>query len=275
MPAGSSSPAPVRTGSANAGGRLVVPFHGEGEHRVFILRLTRLVHADVSAHRRAAAVAVRFTRQLLAADAEGRIRRGVFNARQLRQRRNRRINDVVQLSPVNLTVVDGAVQRMQPAPAFQHYGFRVVVSRIVNPKKRWARPSLFTTVPSLSAKLAAESTVRFVHNRGALMIHHHHQRRFRQRSVNARGGSMTVKVVFQHDNRVCGAAFQFVQRLFKRAAADHAQSDAVNRPGDHGHPDTAPRPFRAFATLAAARMISMLPALVPEMISGFFAPASA
>lgn len=132
MPAGSSSPAPVRTGSANAGGRLVVPFHGEGEHRVFILRLTRLVHADVSAHRRAAAVAVRFTRQLLAANAEGRIRRGVFNARQLRQRGNRRINDVVQLSPVNLTVVDGAVQRMQPAPAFQHYGFRVVVSRIVN-----------------------------------------------------------------------------------------------------------------------------------------------
>lgn len=94
--------------------------------------------------------------------------------------------------------------------------------------------------------------MRFVHNRGALMIHHHHQRRFRQRSVNARGGSMTVKVVFQHDNRVCGAAFQFVQRLFKRAAADHAQSDAVNRPGDHGHPTSAPRPFRAFATLAAA-----------------------
>lgn len=158
MPAGSSSPAPKRTDLRTRGGRLVVPFHGEGEHRVFILRLTRLVHADVSAHRRAAAVAVRFTRQLLAADAEGRIRRGVFNARQLRQRGNRRINDVVQLSPVNLTVVDGAVQRMQPAPAFQHYGFRVVVSRIVNWKKRWARPSLFTTVPSLSAKLAAEST---------------------------------------------------------------------------------------------------------------------
>lgn len=88
--------------------------------------------------------------------------------------------------------------------------------------------------------------MRFVHNRGALMIHHHHQRRFRQRSVNARGGSMTVKVVFQHDNRVCGAAFQFVQRLFKRAAADHAQSDAVNRPGDHGHPDIGAAAFQSF-----------------------------
>lgn len=247
MPAGSSSPAPGERDLRTRGGRLVVPFHGEGEHRVFILRLTRLVHADVSAHRRAAAVAVRFTRQLLAANAEGRIRRGVFNARQLRQRGNRRINDVVQLSPVNLTVVDGAVQRMQPAPAFQHYGFRVVVSRIVNLEETLGATFVVHhgTVAFRKA-CRGEHQVRFVHNRGALMIHHHHQRRFRQRSVNARGGSMTVKVVFQHDNRVCGAAFQFVQRLFKRAAADHAQSDAVNRPGDHGHPDIGAAAFQSF-----------------------------
>ncbi len=92
--------------------------------------------ADVGAHRRAAAVAVRFTRQLLTANAEGRIRRGVFNARQLRQGGNRGIDDVVQLRPVNLTVVNGAVQGMQPAPAFQHDGFRVVVGRVVDWKKR-------------------------------------------------------------------------------------------------------------------------------------------
>ncbi len=216
MPAGVPARRPGERDLRTRGGRLVVPFHGEGEHRVFILRLTRLVHADVGAHRRAAAVAVWFTRQLLTADAEGRIRRGIFNARQLRQRGNRRIDDVVQLRPVNLTVVDGAVQRMQPAPALQHHGFRIVVSRIVNLEETLSAAFVVHHGPVAFRKACGrEHQVRFVHNRGALMVNHHHQRGFRQRSVNARGGSMTVKVVFQHDNRVCGAAFQFVQRLFK------------------------------------------------------------
>jgi hypothetical protein len=48
---------------------------------------------------------VRFTRQFLTANAEGRIRRGIFNARQLRQRGNGGVDNVVQLRPVNLTVV--------------------------------------------------------------------------------------------------------------------------------------------------------------------------
>lgn len=88
--------------------------------------------------------------------------------------------------------------------------------------------------------------MRFVHNRGALMVNHHHQRRFRKRCVDARGGSMTVQVVFQHDNRVCGAAFQFVQRLFKRAATDHAQTDAVHRAGNHRDANIGAAAFQRF-----------------------------
>ena len=78
---------------------------------------------------------------------------------------------------------------------------------------------------------------------------------------------MTVKVVFQHDNRVCGAAFSSSSSASsKRAAADHAQTDAVHRPGDRSHADVSAAALsEAFATLAAAGwMISMLPALVPE-----------
>ena len=136
---------------------------------------------------------------------------------------------------------------MQPAPAFQHHGFRVVVSRIVNLEETLGAAFVVHhgTVAFRKA-CRGEHQVRFVHNRGALMINHHHQRRFRQRSVDARGGSMTVQVVFQHDNRICGTAFQFVQRLFKRAAADHAQANAVHRAGDHSHAHIGAAAFQRF-----------------------------
>ena len=90
--------------------RLVVPFHGEGEHGVFILRLARFVHADIGAHRGTAAVTVRFTRQFLAANAEARFRRGIFNACQLRQFFHHRVDNVVELRPVHFTALHGAVQ---------------------------------------------------------------------------------------------------------------------------------------------------------------------
>ena len=190
---------------------------------------------------------MRFTRQFLPTNAEGRIRRGIFYARQLRQCGNRGIDNVVQLRPVNLTVVNGAVQRMQPAPAFQHHGFRVVVGRVVDLEETLgAAFVVHHGAVAFRKACRGEHQVRFVHNRRALMVNHHHQRRFGERCVDAGGGSMTVKVVFQHDNCVCGAAFQFVERLLERAAADHTQTDAVHRAGNHGHADVGATAFQGF-----------------------------
>ena len=146
------------------------------------------MHADVGAHRRTSAVAVRFTSQLLTANAEGRIRRGVFDPGQLRQGGNGGVNHVVQLRPVNLTIVHCAVQRVQPAPAFQHHGFRIVIGRVVNLEE--ALGATFVVDHGTVAFREAcrgEHQMRFFHNRRTLMVNHHDQRRFRQRRVNAGG----------------------------------------------------------------------------------------
>lgn len=55
-----------------------------------------------------------------------------------------------------------------------------------------------------------------------------------------------MQVVFQHDNRIGCAGFQFAQRLFKRAAADHAEANAVDRAGDHRHADIDTAAFQGF-----------------------------
>lgn len=68
------------------------------------------MHADIGAHRRTTAVTMRFARQLLPTNAEGRIRRGVLNAGKLRHGGNDRVDHVVKLSPVHFAVFDGAVQ---------------------------------------------------------------------------------------------------------------------------------------------------------------------
>ena len=190
--------------------RLVVPFHREGEHGVFILRLARFVHADIGAHRGTAAVTVRFTRQFLAANAEACFRRGIFNACQLRQFFHYRVDNVVELRPVHFTTLYGAVQGVQPAPAFQHHGVAVVVRRIVNLEETLGATFVVDngTVAFCEA-CRREHQVRFVHDRGALMVNDHYQRRFGERGVNASGRGVAMQVVFQHHNGVSGTGLQF------------------------------------------------------------------
>lgn len=92
------------------GGWLVVFFYGEGEYCVFILWLMWFVYVDVSVYCCVVVVVVWFMCQFLVVDVEGCIWCGVFNVCQLWQCGNCCINDVVQLSLVNLMVVDGVVQ---------------------------------------------------------------------------------------------------------------------------------------------------------------------
>ncbi|MNM26431.1 hypothetical protein D3C81_368940 [compost metagenome] len=95
------------------------------------------MHADVGTHGGTATGAVRRTGQLLAANAETRIRRRVHNTLQLRQRRDAGCDHVVELRPIHVAAGVGGMQRVHPAPAFQHHGVNVflrivVISRIVN-----------------------------------------------------------------------------------------------------------------------------------------------
>ena len=117
---------------------------------------------------------------------------------------------MVELRPVHFTAQQGAVQRVQPAPAFQHHGFRVVVGRVVDLEETLGAAFVVHhgTVAFRKA-CRGEHQVRFVHNRGALMIHHHHQRRFSQRSIHAGSGSVTMQIVFQHHHRIGASGFQF------------------------------------------------------------------
>ena len=92
--------------------RLVVTFHREGEHGVNILRLTRLMNADIGAHGGTTAVTVRFTGQFLPTNTECRIRRSIFDTCQFRDFRHNSVNHMVELRPVHFTAQQGAVQRV-------------------------------------------------------------------------------------------------------------------------------------------------------------------
>ncbi|CSS64145.1 Uncharacterised protein [Shigella sonnei] len=84
------------------------------------------------------------------------------------------------------------------------------------------------------------------HNRCALMINHHHQRRFSQRSIHAGSGSVTMQIVFQHHHRVGASGFQFGQRFFKRTATHNAQPHAVDGTGNHGDTNVSAATFQGF-----------------------------
>ena len=57
---------------------------------------------------------------------------------------------------------------------------------------------------------------------------------------------MAMQVIFQHHNGVSGTGFQFAQRGFQRAAANHTQTDAVHRTGNHGHANVSTAAFQSF-----------------------------
>ena len=117
---------------------------------------------------------------------------------------------MVELRPVHFTALHGAVQRVQPAPAFQHHGVAVVVGRVINLEETLGAAFVVDHRPvAFCEACRREHQVRFVHDRGALMVDNHHQRRSGERGVNASGRSMAMQVVFQHHNGVSGTGFQF------------------------------------------------------------------
>jgi hypothetical protein len=142
---------------------------------------------------------------------------------------------------------------VQPAPAFQHNRFAVVVGRVINLEEALGASFVVDnrTVAFCEA-CRRQHQMRMVHNRRALMVNNHHQRRFIQRGIYATGRSMTMQIVFQHDNRISGAGFQFGQRVIQRTAAIIPRPTLLVERAIMVIPTSAPRPFSAFATLAAA-----------------------
>src|SRR3990167_623173 len=107
-----------------------IAFHGEGKSRILVLRLARLMHADIGAHGGATAVTMRLTGQLEALDAEGGVGRGFADARQQAVAGSNGSGHRIQLGPVERLALQGAVQRMQPAPAFANQDIAVVIARL-------------------------------------------------------------------------------------------------------------------------------------------------
>src|SRR3546814_6752318 len=100
-------------------------FHREAQRGVRVLRLTRLVHALVGAHRGTAGITMRLTRDLHAIDAECRIRRCADDAGQRRYRLRAGDGHVIENLPAARTFEVG-----QPAPRLDPTNARVVVSQI-------------------------------------------------------------------------------------------------------------------------------------------------
>ncbi len=101
---------------------------------------------------------------------------------------------------------------MQPAPAFQHNRLVIVVGRIINLEE--ALRAAFVVddrTIAFGEACRGKHQMRVFHNRRALMVNHHHQRRFGERSVHARSACMTVEIVFQHHHGVRAAGFQLAR----------------------------------------------------------------
>ncbi|GDV01869.1 hypothetical protein ExPUPEC79_03802 [Escherichia coli] len=102
------------------------------------------------------------------------------------------------------------MQRVQPAPAFQHDSLAVVISRIVNLEETLGAAFVVDhRTVAFSKAGSRKHQMSVFHNRCALMVNHHHQRRFSQRSIHAGSGSVTMQIVFQHHHRVGASGFQF------------------------------------------------------------------
>ncbi|MNE40714.1 hypothetical protein D3C80_1347510 [compost metagenome] len=52
-----------------------------------------------------------------------------------------------------------------------------------------------------------------------------------------------MQVVLKHDDAISGTGFEFAERLFQRAAADHTQTHAVHRASNHGHANVSTTAF--------------------------------
>ena len=139
------------------------------------------------------------------------------------------------------------MQRVQPAPAFQHHSFAVVIGRIVNLEETLGTAFVVDhRTVTFSKAGGGKHQMGVFHDRRALMVNHHHQRRFRQRSIHAGSGSVTMQIVLQHHHRVGASGFQFGQRFFKRSTAHNAQPHAVDGTGNHGDTDVSAATFQGF-----------------------------
>src|SRR5690606_6235476 len=123
------------------------------------------------AHRRAAAVAMRLTRDLETADAEVGGGGGFNNTRQCRDGRRTIRGDLIELRPADVLVVHRALQRMQPAPAFLDLAARLVVGRIVDLEET-LRATLITDqrAIALGEGSGGKQHCSLFRRRGALMI---------------------------------------------------------------------------------------------------------
>ena len=154
---------------------------------------------------------------------------------------------MVKLRPVHFTALHRAVQRVQPAPAFQHDSAAVVIRRLIDLEETLRAAFIVDdgTVAFCKAR-GGQHKVGFVHDRGALMVNHHYQRRFAERRVNAGRGSVAMQIVFQHDDRVSGTGFQLGKGIIKCAAANHAETNTVHRTGNHGDPYVSATTLQCF-----------------------------
>ena len=127
-----------------------------GERRIRIVGRLGLVHGDCGVHRGAAAGAMRLACESWRRRCESpRRRRDVADRRECRQRLG--ASAAVTSSSVCPAWPHGRPRRSSDraatasSPAYLPSGTKTW-------KKRWARPSLLTNVPSASAKVPAEST---------------------------------------------------------------------------------------------------------------------
>ena len=90
------------------------------------------MHADIGTHGGTPAVTVRLARQFQALDTEGRVRRRLTDTTQQRVAGGYGGGHRIQLGPVERFALNGAVQGMQPAPAFTNQDRGVVVAWFEN-----------------------------------------------------------------------------------------------------------------------------------------------
>ena len=95
-------------------------------------------------------------------------------------------------------------------------------------KKRWARPSLFTNVPSASAKVPAGSptSARSVGRRHQVVDHDDVRGAIRQR-LDGLALAASIEIVFQDDDRVRVAAFDGIDGAIEAAPPSRASAEAV------------------------------------------------
>ena len=94
---------------------------------------------------------------------------------------------MVELRPVHFTTLHGTVQRVQPAPAFQHYGVAVVVGWVIDLEETLGATFVvnYRTIAFGEAS-GGKHQMGVFHNSRALMVNDQYQRRFRQRGVHTR-----------------------------------------------------------------------------------------